>query len=163
MFIPYRLLKNILTESGHCASFLRYFSELEKGVSRRQRILFLTKCLQNDLIPRFLRFRVPENGCFERTIVHNFQKRLLRKEISVAKSQLNLGSSKVDGSRNALKDVPSYLVPSIVLYSRLEKRIAKQELDCRHGKKLLDLSIQQEKPLRTGGKTVVVIGEIDPP
>ena len=30
-----------------------------------------------DIIPRFLRFRVPENSCFETTVVHNFQEKLL--------------------------------------------------------------------------------------
>ena len=48
------------------------------------RLKFLKKCLKNDLIPDFLKFRVPENGVFSDQTVHNFQLKLLRTEISRA-------------------------------------------------------------------------------
>ena len=45
----------------------------------------LKKCLKNDLIPEFLKFRFPGNGVFSDQAVHNFQLKLLRTETSRAK------------------------------------------------------------------------------
>ena len=38
-----------------------------------------------DAIPDF---RIPNNGCFERTTVRNFQRKLLREQLSKAKKAL---------------------------------------------------------------------------
>ena len=49
----------------------------------------LENCLKNDVIPSSLNFRVPENGCFERALVQNFQLRFLRTELTETIKQLS--------------------------------------------------------------------------
>ena len=61
--------------------YLKHFNNLNSNFLR---IKFLRKCLVNDIIPDFLRFRVPDNGVFSDQAVHSFQLRLLRSEISQA-------------------------------------------------------------------------------
>lgn len=39
------------------------------------------------LIPMFLKFRIPNNSCFELTSIHNFKIRLLKKELLKAKQE----------------------------------------------------------------------------
>ena len=53
----------------------------------RKKLKFLRKCQSNDIIPEFLRFRVPENGVFSDQAVHSFQLKLLRTEINQARSE----------------------------------------------------------------------------
>ena len=57
---------------------LDYFKFFKKVQVSVHRLKFLRKCLINDLIPDFLKFRVPENGVFSDQAVHNFQMKLLR-------------------------------------------------------------------------------------
>ena len=61
--------------------FLKFFKKFQVSVHR---LKFLRKCLKNDLIPDFLKFKVPENGFFSDQAVHNFQLKLLRTETSRA-------------------------------------------------------------------------------
>ena len=82
--LPFGLLKLRMSKQS-VSDYRKYLKALEKQANCQQRILFLTSCLKNELIPKFLNFRVPSNGCFDPTTVHNFQRRLLRKEIASAK------------------------------------------------------------------------------
>ena len=77
--VPFGLLKLRMSKQS-VSDYRKYLKALEKQANCQQRILFLTSCLKNDLIPKFLNFRVPSNGCFDPTTVHNFQRRLLRKK-----------------------------------------------------------------------------------
>ena len=89
---------------------------LEKSRTARLRILFLEACLNNDVIPTFLRFRIPENGCFEPTIVHNFQRRLLKTELNKARQQLSCTIKRLDAARGTVREgFPSCLLPSVLL------------------------------------------------
>ena len=44
-------------------------------------INFLESCKRADIIPRFLKFRMPNNDCFDDRTVNDFQLQLLRKEL----------------------------------------------------------------------------------
>ena len=61
---------------------LDYLKHFNRFNSSFLRIKFLRKCLDNDIIPDFVRFRVPDNGVFSNQAVYSFQLRLLRSEIS---------------------------------------------------------------------------------
>ena len=62
--------------------YLKFFKKVQVSV---RRLKFLRKCLKNDIIPEFFKFRVPENGFFSDQAVHNFQFKLLRTETSRSK------------------------------------------------------------------------------
>ena len=83
MFLPLRLLVMELKRVDCYKSYLRYKKAVVDTCSLR--IRFLEKCSKADIIPKFLKFRIPNNGCFDDKSVHDFQKRLLRKEIISAK------------------------------------------------------------------------------
>ena len=124
----------------------RYYRLLVKMVHCRQRKSFLQSCHKNDLIPRFLKFRIPENGCFEPTVVHNFQKRLLRKEMARASQHYaELEESIEVTRRNLREDIPEILLPYILLYDRIEKRRTLEETFISFVMKLSDLAMDQEK------------------
>ena len=84
MFLPRRLLKKTLGSIECLSVFNQYCRKRRKLISAQLRGIFLQRCLNNQLIPRFLNFGIPENGCFEETIVRNFQRKLLRREMSQA-------------------------------------------------------------------------------
>ena len=46
--------------------YLKFFKKVQVSVHR---LKFLRKCLKNDLIPDFLKFRIPENGFFSDQVV----------------------------------------------------------------------------------------------
>ena len=76
-FLAQKILKRKLTWK----IVLDYLKFFKKSVHR---LNFLRKCLKSDLIPDFLKFRVPENGFFSDHAVHNFELILLRTETSRA-------------------------------------------------------------------------------
>ena len=85
MLLPYRLLAKELNRQGYLKEYLDYERARIKRERNKCRIEFLEQCIRNDIIPTFLKFRVPNNGCFEPTVVHNFQRKLLKGEIKTAK------------------------------------------------------------------------------
>ena len=66
--------------------YLKFFKKDQVSVHR---LTFLRKCLKNDLIPDFLKFRVPRKVFLDQA-VHNFQMKLLRTETS---GQMRTGKS----------------------------------------------------------------------
>ena len=90
MFLTWRLLQKIFLQSNIWKLFQTYLNARKKRANNAERCSFLKKCLDNDIIPGFLRLRVPETGCFDRALVHNFQKRLLRKELLKAEVGLQI-------------------------------------------------------------------------
>ena len=116
MFLAFRLLLLELRRDGCISSFLQYKKALCRVKTNSLRINFLESCLRADIVPNFLRFRVPNNGCFDDKSVHDFQKRLLRKEIFAAKQDLDTGKQKLSEKRKDLQSrVAHKLIPSIVL------------------------------------------------
>ena len=79
MILPLRLLAIELNRNDCWKTYLQYQSALEKVENNNLRLKFIDSCIKSDVIPRFLRFRVPRNGCFDDDSIHTFQKGLLRK------------------------------------------------------------------------------------
>ena len=88
MLLPRGLLAIRLKHSNSWKHVLKYFRLVIKRQKTYQRIKFINQCRAADIIPRFLRFRIPDNGCFEPTVVHNFQRKLLNQEWKKAKDLL---------------------------------------------------------------------------
>ena len=124
----------------------------------------LKKCIQTD-IPAFLRFRVPNNGCFETTAVHNFQRRLLKGELNKANVTLYEHERKVNDTHEKLRQILCHtLITSVVLYSRMTVQNIHLEVTSTHQKKLDNLSKQQERPLFNVDDTIRLFEvDIHPP
>ncbi len=165
MFLPFRLLAKSLKTLDGWKRFLDYRKALINQEKNLRRISFLQQCCDADIIPRFLTFRIPENGCFEATVVHNFQVKLLKTELNKAKKTIEKRAKTVEDRRIALRPVvPDRLVPSVVLFCRIEVSNTKEELVKKHANKLQNLSREQERPLFNTHDTVklVELDEIPP-
>ena len=162
--LPRRLFEKILEKRDALSFFVKYQRSVRKSSFCYDRIKFLSTSLKNDIIPKLLRFKVPANGCFESTVVHNFQKRLLRKEIQKAMQTKICLADALDISRRTFTSaVPRYYLPSAAFHVRYDMRVSYQEVSDRHRKKLDDLAGLQEKPLHNVGKTVHVGDNVDVP
>ena len=156
MILPLRLLAIELNRNDCWKTYLQYQSALEKVENNNLRLKFIDSCIKSDVIPRFLRFRVPRNGCFDDDSVHTFQKGLLRKELYRAREDLKFARAKLETRRDAIKNnVPEKLLPSVALHSRIKCRTTKSNRTLIHNKKLLALSEEQEKPLFNVKNTVI--------
>ena len=51
--------------------------------------------IRMDIIPTILKFKIRNNGCFEPTVLHNFQRRLLKGELMKARQTLYEHEQKV--------------------------------------------------------------------
>ena len=155
MFLPYKLLSIELKRNGCWKSFLQYRGMLDKVENHNIRIEFLDNCKSSDVIPRFLKFRIPNNGCFDDASIHSFQIRLLKNEIHKAKRELEASKEKVNESRETLKQkVNTKLLPSIVLYIRCYIHKLRETRSMKLNEKLYKLSKEQEKPLFNVKNTV---------
>ena len=138
MFLPHRLLALELERSSCWKQYLHYQKTLIKVENNSLQIKFLENCKRADLIPRFLKFRIPNNGCFDEKTVHNFQKQLLKKELCRAKEDLKKTQSHLEEKRDALRNTaPDKCIPSIILHTRRMRRKARQEQSRTHAKKLV--------------------------
>ena len=144
MFSPYRLLAKTLRLNECLKLYLEYERCLIKRERGKCRILFLESCLQADIIPKFLKFRIPSNGCFEPTVVHNFQRRLLKQELSKAKETVLQHDTSLDAKRSALQQsILETLIPSVVAYTRMAVHSTRKEVTTMQQKKLDNLSREQ--------------------
>ena len=85
-----------------------------------------------DAIPDF---RIPNNGCFERTTVRNFQTKLLKEQLSKAKKALAEHESKIYENRNVLKSVLlSKLLPSVLLFIGITVFNTRKNVEVAHTK-----------------------------
>ena len=66
ILLPPPLLRLVLIIKLTWKLVLHYLKHFNNINSSLQRIKLLNKCLDNDIIPDFLRFRVPDNGVFFR-------------------------------------------------------------------------------------------------
>ena len=120
------------------------------------RLKYINECVKADIVPRFLKFRVPDNGCFDDNTVHEFQIKLLRKELVRARNDRTSAETKLDERRKLLKNaVPDNLLVSVAFHSRIHIRVERRTIQARHNKKLLELSEEQEKPLFNVRNTVL--------
>ena len=149
MIIPPILLKKIVTRHGAWISYIKYQRALPKRINAVCRTDFLKSCLANDVIPNFLSLRIPENGCFEQTKVHTFQKKHLRREFSRVVSDIKIAEDQLEALRAALRKLcPADVIQSVIFQSRLVIKQHFQSTRSRHSDKLKVLSDHQEKPLR---------------
>ena len=157
MFLPYRLLSLELTRNDCTHYFLQYRKSLEKVEKNQLRVKFINSCLQADVIPRFLKFRVPNNGAFDQNSVFEFQKALLRKELYKAKQHTEVLNDKVSTKRQLIQvHIPEYLLSSIAVHSRFHCRDVRRSVKNGHNKKLLALSEEQQRPLFSVQNTVIL-------
>ena len=170
MLLPLCLLALCLQNSDCWKEYLDYDRSLKKLVNCRCRIEFIEKCFQADIIPRFLKFRIPENGCFDPTVVHNFQRNLLKVELSKARKQKKTHANVIEAKRTLLRNkVPSKFIQSIVFHTRNSVKQTKLDVQCTlvqstHSKKLSALSKEQQRPLFDVHDTVkVCVNDIKPP
>ena len=156
MMLPYRLLELELKRNGCWKDFLQYQKTLLKCDKNSLRIKFLDKCKRADIIPKFLKFRIPTNGCFDEKSVHEFQKRLLHRETIRAKESSQTLQHQLEVKRAALRDkAPEKCLPSIVLYIRIAVKTHHKQQAKTHDKKLFSLSEEQEPPLFNINNTVI--------
>ena len=141
MFLAYKLYCLELLRHDCLKIYLKYRKILRKSDSHSLRINFLDKCLKANIIPRFLKFRVPTNGCFDDRSVHDFQIRLLRKELFKAKVEHTETSDKLSEIREKLKQkLQSKCITSVILHSRYDLRIIRQKQNSKLNDKLQRLS-----------------------
>ena len=136
--------------------YLKYRSSLRKIENHRLRINFLEECKKADIIPKFLKFRIPNNGCFEDQALREFQLKLLRKEIIKAKCDLENSKMNIFTVRNELKDLVGYkYLPYIILHSRLDLKELRFIQSSKLNTKLNRLSKEQDRPLFNVENTVI--------
>ena len=136
--------------------YLEYQTALEKYHKNNLRIGFLESCKHSDLIPKFFKFRVPNNGCFEEKTIREFQHKLLKKEINKAKKDLAATIYQLECKRNAIKSAaPRTLLPTILLYTRINTNVVQRNQIQIHNKKLAALAEEQERPLFSIKNTVI--------
>ena len=157
MYLPFRLLATELRRKNSWKIYLDYQRSIAKVENNNLRIKFLENCLQSDLIPRFLKFRVPKNDCFDNKSVHDFQRKLLKKEWIKAKDNNKICVERLDKLRSELvMRVPEKCIPSVVLYSTYFRRQLRSKLSKRHADKLNTLAQEQQRPLFQVKDTVVL-------
>ena len=111
MFIPLRLLNLELKRSDCLRAFLQYKKLVCKAETCNLRIIFLDNCLKAEIIPNFLRFRIPNNGCFDERSVRDFQRRLLRKEWISAKNDFTKCTEDLNVKRKHVLEMHSMNPP----------------------------------------------------
>ena len=165
MFLIYRLMALSLQRSDCWKQYLEYDRSLIKLENCSQRIEFIEQCQNADIIPRFLKFRIPKNGCFEPTVVHNFQLKLLKQELNKAEKTKVRHLNNVHQKRVALKLLmPPKLIPSVAFFTRQNVKTTRATVKSTHTKKLKMLSSEQNRPLFEVHDTVKLCDlDIQPP
>ena len=146
--LPIKLLKLELYRRGivkYWYSYIKIKSKLLKIITR---IEFLKMCCESKVIPSFLKFRVPNIGCFNKTAVEKFQSHLLRTELR--KARVLLDKIKED-TMNCLiqlrNTTPTKLIPTLLWHARRIWFTEKESIHKRHEQKLLNLAIAQDRPI----------------
>ena len=159
MFLPFRLMALELRRSSCWKQYLHYEKTLNKVERNNLRIIFLENCKRADVIPSFLKFRIPTNGCFDEKSVHDFQRQLLKKELQKAKDdRRKLKENLHEKRRQLILVVPPKCMPSIAVHTRNTRVTTRRELSRKHNHKLTILSEKQERPLFNVQNTVVTCG-----
>ena len=76
--LPLKLLKLELYRQGILNEWYSYLKLKLRLGKTFMRIEFLQACQENKLIPKFLKFRIPNTGCFNKKAVERFQQNLLK-------------------------------------------------------------------------------------
>ena len=96
---------------------------LNKVTSYNYRIEFLKQCLNNDIVPGFLRFRAAKNEIFSEEAVHSFQLKHLKQEKNRAEKGRKLFKEKLETDRSSFREnLRPEMMPSDVRSIRTEMR-----------------------------------------
>ena len=88
--------------------------------------------------------------------MHDFQRKLLSKELLVAKDNLKQSIARLKQQRDTIKNIaPTKCLPSISLYVRISRSNVRQLQARTHNKKLMILSKEQNQPLFNVKNTVI--------
>ena len=105
-----------------------------------------------------MRFRAPKNEIFSERAVHSFQFKLLKQQINRPKKGRKVFKQKLETDRsNFWENVRPELIPSVVGSIRCEMRNYSAMVHNRLNGKLDKLSERQDRPLRNGSNSIVVI------
>ena len=124
--------------------YLHHERSLLKRENCKCRIKFLENCRSADLIPKFLNFRISNNGCFEPTTIHNLQRKLLKEELFKAKKPL---ACWIQIESIEISVLPSTLLPSVLLFTRVTLFNTRKNVEATHTKILENLSKEQGRPM----------------
>ena len=104
-------LFHYISEKRHIhISLLREFEKLcIKQVKLQARIKFLSLCLNFEVFPKFLSFRIPSNGVFNKSSISAFQLNVLSKEIKKCRAQSKFLSSQFSSLKYELQNKCSFL------------------------------------------------------
>ena len=118
----------------------------------------LQTCEDSKLIPKFLKFRIPKNGCFNKNAVEKFQANLLKLEVRNAKTQLEKKKEDTEECLIELRQkIPAKLIPTVLLHTRVAWFTEKQKVHTKHQEKLNNLSIDQDRPIARVKKDTITI------
>ena len=105
-------------------------------------------CEENKLIPKFLKFRIPTIGCFNKYAVEMFQTKLLKTELRNAKNLLDKKKKETEDCLIQLRPkIPAKLIPTVLLHTRIAWSTEREKLQTKHQNKLNNLSIDQDRPI----------------
>ena len=125
-----------------------YASICVKLINCHQRDKIFRACLENDIIPDLLRFRVTENGVFLNQTVHSFQTKLVRTEMNKARTDEKKVEVKKERARGAVqRGVNEKFWPSVIKYSSLRGQRQTTKVKETHQNRLMKLSQRQDRPL----------------
>ena len=148
MLIPKILFEGLLKKISCYAHYREYKKTRFKLSNSTLRVDFLERSIRSDLIPKFLSFRIPNNGAFEPIAVHNFQRRLLRYEMTNATKLVTQHTANLKEKRELLKtSVPHIMIESIASYCHEEVSLKRLVIKERHQNKLIQMAETQGRPL----------------
>ena len=166
-----KALRILLSKGGGWVKFSEYKKARLALAKLKMRIRFLERCSQNNITPTFLKFRIPQNGKFTDRSVWEFQRKLLLKELTLAKNQAANCMEDVNKTRGNLKNHvfewykdKSYIMMAHIanaIYNFIEFETA--TIKHKHEKKLQFWGQQQNKPIVDKENTIKVIGDIKRP
>ena len=111
------------------------------------------ECCKAEIIPRFLKFRIPNNGCFDDKSVHDFQKRLLKKELANGRMDLKQSRKSYNNDKFLKNTYPTNCYHlSYYTYEFIENLLRKVK---KINGKLNRLSKEQKRPLFNVKNTVM--------
>ena len=147
--LPKRVLEAILKKIRLYEIFHNYRKVRLKMLTCMKRTQFLSKCLNNNLIPNFLRFKIPSNGVFNEKAVFKFQRELLKSELSKAHNDLKYLKQECSKTRLKIQnDIPEVLWSSILFTIHQETVFMNFRLEENHRSKINGLAEKQDKPLK---------------
>ena len=117
--LPYRILKLELFRRGILNDWYSYLKRKLKLLKTIKRIGFLKTCYENKIIPKFLKLRVPNNGCFNKNAVERFQANLLETELREARILRDKYKKDTEDCLIQLRSkIPRKLIPTVLLHTR---------------------------------------------